>query len=159
MILNKLEIHQLVRGKRIGISPFDEKLLKDASYTFTLGEHIEVPIISKGSIDVDEMRYSRYPLSEEGFVINPGSCFKAYTREKLTLHGNFGCFLSVRSSVATAGLAALLTDTFCEPNTDNTIALPLYNASQTKLRLRAGMKIVKGVFIPMSHELGHHLRG
>lgn len=136
MILSKDSILKAVKDGVIGIAPFTEENLKEASYTFTLAPKLLV-------------RGSEVTMDEEGYELQPKKFVVGYTNEKLVLNGKYGCILSTRGSVAQKGVAALLSDQYCEPDTDNIIALAIYNASHTPYKLEVGLKIVKGIFAPV----------
>ncbi len=136
MILSKQSIIDAVQKGEIGISPFDETNLKDASYTFTLAPKLLIHGIEQ-------------VMGEDGYALQPGEFVLGYTAEKLTLHGKYGCIMSTRGSVAQKGLSVLLGSAFAEPDTDNVIILEIHNASAVPILLTPDLKIVKGVFAPV----------
>ncbi len=79
-------------------------------------------------------------------MLAPGAFIVGYLRERLTLGSDVAALLTVRGSCAQAGLNALNSDLFIEPNSDLHLKLAMKNISSNPIRLRAGMKIVKGVF-------------
>ncbi|HET8575170.1 MAG TPA: hypothetical protein VFM02_03315 [Candidatus Paceibacterota bacterium] len=151
MILNKHLILEAVRKNDISIDPFFEENFKDASYTFTLDRKIKT-LAETATLKLDAVSYQEHTISEDGFVLLPQQFVVGYTREKLSLHGKYACMLSARGSVAQKGLAVLLTDTFCEPDTDGQIAIAIHNVSNLPVELKAGLKIVKGIFLPVGRE-------
>jgi deoxycytidine triphosphate deaminase len=136
MILSGASIERAVADGELGIDPFVKDHIKDASYTFTLGPRLTV-------------NGSEQMIGPEGYLLEPNGFVLGYTEEKLSLRGKYGCFLSTRGSIAQMGLSVLLGSTFAEPDTDQTITLEIHNVSRAPIRLEAGMKLVKGIFIPV----------
>jgi dCTP deaminase len=148
MILSKKAILSAIEQGNLTIDPFAPEMLKEASYTFTLDRQIKL-LAPNQRLDLSSATYTEHIMDDTGFVLEPGAFAVGYTREKLTLYGKYACVLSVRGSIAALGLNGLLTDTFCEPDTDNTIALPMHNASGMPMVLTPGLAMVKGIFIPV----------
>lgn len=119
MILSKNSILAAIAKRDIAIEPFDEAMLKVASYSFTLPEDL---------------------------VLAPDDFKIVETREKLTLSSRVACILSTRRSIAEQGIDALQTDFFCEPDTDNHIRLDFVNHAPTPVTIPAGTPVVKGIF-------------
>lgn len=147
MILSGGKIREEVLDNAIGIVPFQVENLKDASYTFTLSSKIRCPQqASIVSLETDNLS-DDLEIGPDGFVLDPNAFILGYTEENLKLNGKFGCFFSARGSCAQIGLNLLLSSTFAEPDTDGKITLEIHNASNSPILLRAGMKIVKGIFL------------
>ncbi|MDD3006009.1 MAG: hypothetical protein PHX30_00280 [Candidatus Pacebacteria bacterium] len=149
MVLSSQAIKSAVQKSELDITPFDEKNLKPASYTFTLAARLLIP--KKVSLIVmgGEQEYEEVVMGLDGFVLQPGDFVLGFTAEHLALKNNYACFLSARGSCAQAGLSVLLSSSFAEPDTDNPIILEIHNAGKSPIRLEAGMKIVKGIFMPV----------
>jgi deoxycytidine triphosphate deaminase len=146
MILSKQSLLTAIHDGDISISPFASENLKEASYTFTLAATIK-RIKPVAVLDLrDVTAYDEIIMDEKGYVLEPGGFAVGYTTEHLSLHGKYACTVSTRGTIAQKGFASLLTDTFCEPDTDNTIALAMHNASGMPVLLTPGLKILKGVF-------------
>jgi len=145
MIFTKQSILAAIEKGKLTITPFDESSLKEASYSFTLDTRIR-KLKSVPVVDLDKAEFEEGTIGKDGYIMRPGEFVVGYTREKLTLHGRYACILSTRGTIAQKGLAALLTDTFCEPDTDNQIALAMHNVSGLPIKLVPGLRIVKGVF-------------
>lgn len=149
MILSDEAIRSAVRQGALGIAPFEEENLKSASYTFTLASRLLVPepvplIVINGARKEHEAA-----IGPEGYILQPGGFVLGFTAEHLSLKGKHACFLGTRGSCAQAGLSVLLSSSFAEPDTDNSIILEIHNASNSPIKLEAGMKIVKGIFVPV----------
>lgn len=148
MILSSDAIKTAIQKDDLSIEPFNEQNLKPASYTFTLSEKIlvakKVPVINVGECEREEVI-----MGSDGFILNPGEFILGCTEEHISLNNKYGCFLSTRGSCAQVGLNVLLGSDFAEPDTDNCILLEIHNASGCPIKLEKGMKIVKGIFIPL----------
>lgn len=147
MILSSQAIQTAVQNNGLAITPFDEKNLKPNSYTFTLAEKLLIPkkvalIVINGEQEREEVA-----IGSDGFILQPGDFVLGFTAEHLALKNNYACFLATRGSCAQAGLSVLLSSSFVEPDTDNSIILEIHNAGKSPIKLEAGMKIVKGVFV------------
>ncbi|MFH0891107.1 MAG: hypothetical protein V1856_03680 [Candidatus Liptonbacteria bacterium] len=142
MILSKKSIEQAMENGDLTIEPFNRDSLKDASYTFTLAPKLKVR-------KQPGLEYEEISIGQSGFDLPPGGFIVGFTNEKIALNGKYGCFLSNRSSCAQMGLSVLLGSDFAEPDTDGTQTLEIHNISDNTIRLMAGMKIVKGIFMPI----------
>ena len=147
MILSSSSIQAAVQEGKLGISPFDVNNLKSASYTFTLSPKLLIPkkadLITVGS----GCEHKEIVMGPDGYILRPGEFVLGFTAERLSLKNKYACFLGARGSCAQAGLSVLLGSTFAEPDTDNAIILEIHNAAGSPVKLEAGMKIVKGVFM------------
>ncbi len=85
----------------------------------------------------------------DGYVLNPGEHVLGMTAERVTLHGKYSCLLSTRATCAQMGLDVTQSSFYCEPDTDNKFTLEISNTSSLPIRLFKGIKIVKGIFLPI----------
>ncbi len=146
MFLSGKDIEQLVKNKEIIIEPFDAGYLKGASYTLTLGSKYRI-LKAKEFIDSrEDPEFEEYTIGNDGFELKPGSFAIFYTKEKVSLNNKFTCILSTRPTIAQMGLNVTQSSFFCEPNTDNQLALEISNNGSMTVRLHVGTKIVCGVF-------------
>jgi deoxycytidine triphosphate deaminase len=147
MILSGQKIKQCVQESHIGIDPFIETNLKEASYTFTLDSKLR--LLEDGQTlrtDV-KLNYKEISIPEEGFTLQPGQFVLGFTKEHLKLNNKFACTLSARGSCAQIGLNILLGSHFAEPDTDSQLVLEISNVGGIPIMLFANMLIVKGVFM------------
>lgn len=149
MVLSSSAIRQALQSGELGILPFDEKNLKSASYTFTLASELLLPRQVPLIVINGEQEREKVSVGAEGYILQPGEFVLGSTAEHLALKDKYVCFLSTRGSCAQAGLSVLLGSSFAEPDTDNAIILEIHNAGNSPIRLSAGMKIVKGIFMPV----------
>lgn len=133
MILSQEKIKRSIEEGRIRIDPFDERHLKEASYTFHLGA-----VLKDGT-----------PIPEEGYELQPGQFVVGLIQEKLELDTSVVCMLTVRGSCAQNGINALNSDLFVEPGWSGQLSLAITNIHAIPVRLIPGMAIVKGIFMPI----------
>jgi len=147
MILSREKIIECVESEEFSIEPFTPANLKAGSYMFTLDSRFK-RVREDGDIDSrHDPELEESEISEGGTLLNPGKFAIFYTKEKVTLNGNYACILSTSSSCAQMGLDVLQGSIYAEPDTDNQFALEIFNAGEHSIRLFPGTRIVKGVFI------------
>lgn len=147
MILSSQSIKEAIQKSELKIASFDENNLKSASYTFTLADKLLIPKRVPLIIINGEQERQEITIGSDGCLLQPGDFVLGFTAEHLSLKGNFACFLSARGSCAQVGLSVLLSSVFAEPDTDNAIILEIHNVGNSPIKLEAGMKIVKGIFM------------
>jgi len=153
-MLSAQEIKRLVTSGELIISPFDEKLLKPASYTFSLGKGLKRPR-STGIIDAKEKHsdFEEFKMSLDGYVLKPGEFIICHTQEVLRLPDTIGCFLTMRGYLAQVGIDALQCEIFCEPGSqggwDGKLMLETHNRGPYPVKLVPGIKTVKAIFIKL----------
>ena len=134
----------------IVISPFDEANLKEADYAFTLGETLRTP--GNGPIDIREesLDFGEFHIPKEGYVLEPGQFVVGVTAEKITLDMTVGCLLAARSDIAQAGVDPIQSSSWVAPGSDNYLVLEIKNNGSNPVRLFSAVKMVKGIFIPIT---------
>lgn len=120
MIFSKATILKHISEGKITIIPFDESLLKPASYTLRIGEAIEIP--------------------PHGFLL-------AKSLEKLTLSPNIACMVFTKPSVAQQGVDMTLSSPFCQPDTDNLITFEISNRTDKVMKFEKGEPVATAVFL------------
>lgn len=146
MIRSRQSIRAAVVRGDLGIDPFNEANVKEASYTLTLAPMLRL-LQKTTELHVGHApAYTETPIPSEGYVLQPNQFVLAYTKERIALKGKYACTLSARGSCAQVGLNILLGSTFAEPDTDSALVLEIANVSGMPIRLMAGMKVVKGIF-------------
>ena len=146
MFFSKEKIQSLVSAGEIQITPYDPSLLKEGSYTFTLGNRGKI-LKSHESLDSRlNPEFENFELSQEGYELKPGSFVLMYTNEKVTLNGKYLCLLGTRSTIAQMGLDVAQSSSIAEPSTNNCFILEITNNRPLPVRLFPGTKIAKGIF-------------
>jgi dCTP deaminase len=153
MILHSAGIRRAMARGTIVIEPFDERSLKNASYTFHLGT--SVMEYSRDQImdtEQSELMRTESSIPETGYLLQPGQFVVGVLLETVMLDQSVACLLSVRGSCAQVGLNALNSDLFVEPGWNGHLRVAITNANSVPVRLRSGMQIVKGIFFPVGGE-------
>jgi len=118
MILSRTAILQAMNKGLLTISPLDDSQIDKAHIDLHLGGTEDLVIPAKG------------------FVV-------ARTLEHITLSDNLIGFLEGRSGLAQQGISVEQGSTLVEPGSDGTMALEIFNASDTAVSLKAGQPIAK----------------
>lgn len=157
MILSGTAIEQAVRDGSLSIEPFSAANLKPASYVFTLGEKLWLPVIphpspplsngretyldSRKDVELEEVLFPA-----DGYTLAPGGFVIGRTREHVKLNGKYMMQLDTRSSLAQMGLNVTQGSSWAEPNTDNSFALEISNQGTIPVKLYPGIRIARGIF-------------
>lgn len=150
MFLTSDKIKEAISNSELGIAPFDSNLLKDASYTFTLGKIVRT-LKNEGALDSrEDPLFHEAQISGDGYELKPGSFGIFLTEQKVTLNGKFVCLVSTRATIASMGLDVTQSSFFAEPDTDNQFALEITNRGPLSVKLYPGTKIAKGAFSRVS---------
>src|SRR3989344_7798113 len=150
MIISKETLELLIEKGEIKIEPFDRALHKSLAYSFTLGNMLSilkpVEFIDGGN----RPDYEEKEIPEDGYILQPGDFVVGYTRENVTLNNKYVCLLSGRSTQAQLGLDVTQSSFLAERDTDNVFALEINNNTRIPIKIYAGMKIAKGIFLEVS---------
>lgn len=151
MILSAKEIRRSVEAGEICIHPFDEKFLKAASYSFTLGAKMRTLTASEINSNDKKITFDEHDIPEGGYLLKPGEFIICHTAETVSLGEKVACFLSMRGIKAQMGLDALQCEIFCEPGSeggwDGKLMLETSNRGPSPVRIFPGITIVKAIFI------------
>jgi len=155
MILSDRGILQHIESRDIAIDPFNEGFLKPASYSLTLNGHLSIPKF-EGLIDTkflkgDNIEYEKIPLTEEGYIIEPGQFVLGQPKEKVSISNKLGYIFDARTTLAIIGLNVLQGSILVEPGQkDSHEILEIKNISQNPIKVYPGMKIVKCIFFQLN---------
>ena len=81
-----------------------------------------------------------------------------FTEEVVNMPADMGAFLSSRSSLGRAGLLVTFS-TWINPGYSGRISVELYNASSVPLRIRSGIRVLQGIFVPLSSQAEYGYAG
>jgi dCTP deaminase len=163
MVLSDSTIRSFIAGEKIGIKPYDEKLVQPASLDLTLGKHFRWGKAMQGEdcvlnvIDTRnppkstcnrEVRFDwenerGEPINESGnifFQIDPGQFVLACTVEHITLPSNIKAQVCGKSSWGRCGLFVENAG-FIDPGFSGILTLELFNAKEWPIILYPGMRI------------------
>lgn len=154
MILNKEKIKEAVKSKEIIIDPFDDDLLKSASYTFLLGNKMrKLKPVEFIDSRTKIQEFEEFEMGKDGYLLKPGEFIICHTKERLKLSDTIACFLSMKGSPAQIGLDALTCEMFCEPGSEGgwegKLMLETTNNGPYPIKLFLGIKIIKGIFVQL----------
>jgi dCTP deaminase len=149
-VLVDSEIVQMVRTGRLGITPFDYKLLQPASYDITLGDEFA---LFKGlghgwgenSVVVDTREdvspHMRKFKAKDEFWLSPQQFALATSVERFRIPTTIVGRLEGKSSLARLGLIIHITAGFFDPGFEGYATLELANLSPHPIILYPGMPI------------------
>lgn len=148
MFLNSDEIRSGVMVGRFRIEPFDESLLKPASYVLRLSDQWR-EWIGGDAIDVWSPNASIERLTDvrraEEFCVSPGELVLGATLEAISLPPDIMGLLMPLSHLARFGLSLHLGACLVGPNYGSTrpsrLTLELASSNPCPLRLRSGMPV------------------
>lgn len=133
MVLSGEAIKRGIREGIIGVSPFSEEQVEAAHVNLHLSEH--------EAMDGGFLR-----IAPKGFII-------AHTREKITLPSGICGLIEGRAKLAIQGISVEQSSTLIEPESNNTITLEIFNASDHEVTLSEGQKIAKMILLKIADEI------
>jgi dCTP deaminase len=148
MWLSANRITRLVQAGTIVIEPFDERLLKPASYVLRLGSECLVwrdlaMSISLAEYSANTDHFER--LRTENVCLSPGRFVLASSLESVRLPVDVVGVLSTLSHVARFGINVLQSSTLVSPGFGNNIptalTFELVNSNPNPIRLRPGLPV------------------
>jgi len=152
MVLTGEAIAGAVERGEIEIDPFDPANLGPGSYDLAIANEFRFFKKAHKILEVDEkLNYKEETVlvnvpNESAFIIMPGECAHAITRERIRLAGNICAWLQGRSSFARLGLMVHITAAFVQPGVNNHQVLEMFNASPVPLALKPGTRICQIIF-------------
>jgi len=156
MFLSDIDIQKAIKNNEIQIQPFNPKMLKGGSYTFTLNNKIFIPkkqdLIDSRDINAE---LETQEIDENGYILNPGDFILAQTKETVSISTKLACILDARTSLARIGRNALQGSTFIEPGQSKSHEiLEISNIGNSPIKIYPDMKIVKGIFVLLKTPAG-----
>lgn len=146
MLLSDRDIRAEIRAGRLGIEPFDEKLVQPSSVDVRLDNFFRVFNNTRYThIDParqqDELTTLVQADEGEPFVLHPGEFVLGSTLEQCTLPDDLAGRLEGKSSLGRLGLLTHSTAGFIDPGFSGHITLELSNVANLPITLWPGMKI------------------
>ena len=154
MVLSDKDIKKFIKSGDIVIDPYNEEMIKPASYTFTLNNVFWLPKkVKLLDLKSDQVEYDEITVGDEGLVLKPGDFLLGQIAEKLSISKKLACFLETRTSLARVGLLPLQGATFVQPGQEASHeTLEISNISKSPIKIYPGMRIVKAIFVKLAHE-------
>ncbi len=145
-MLSDRDLRAEIDAGRLGIEPFDEKLLQPSSIDVRLDRFFRVFVNTKythidPSSQQDELTSLVEPEGDEPFVLHPGEFVLGSTFEQFTLPDDLAGRLEGKSSLGRLGLLTHSTAGFIDPGFSGHITLELSNVANLPITLWPGMKI------------------
>jgi len=155
MVLSDVTIERLIGEGRIGIDPYDAKLLQPSSLDVRVDRYFRVFNNSLYPyIDVKQEQPELTSLVEidddRPFILHPGEFVLGSTLERVTLPDNLVARLEGKSSLGRLGLLIHSTAGFIDPGWDGHVTLELSNVATLPITIYHGMKIGQLSFMELS---------
>lgn len=146
MLLSDRDIRAEIQAGRLGIDPFDEKLVQPSSVDVRLDNFFRVFNNTRYThIDParqqDELTTLVQADEGEPFVLHPGEFVLGSTLEQCSLPDDLAGRLEGKSSLGRLGLLTHSTAGFIDPGFSGHITLELSNVANLPITLWPGMKI------------------
>ena len=146
MLLSDRDIRAEITAGRLGIDPFDDRLVQPSSVDVRLDNLFRVFNNTRythidPSIRQDELTTLVEPAQGEPFVLHPGEFVLGSTLELCTLPDDLAGRLEGKSSLGRLGLLTHSTAGFIDPGFSGHITLELSNVANLPITLWPGMKI------------------
>lgn len=146
MLLSDRDLRAEIDAGRLGVEPFNEKLLQPSSIDVRLDRVFRVFVNTRythidPSLQQDELTSLVEPEGDEPFVLHPGEFVLGSTFEQITLPDDLAGRLEGKSSLGRLGLLTHSTAGFIDPGFTGHITLELSNVANLPITLWPGMKI------------------
>ena len=146
MLLSDNDLRKELESGRLGLDPFDPKMLQPSSIDVRLDRYFRVFDNSRYThIDPreqqDELTTLVEPTGDDPFVLHPGEFVLGSTFEAVTLPDDLAGRLEGKSSLGRLGLLTHSTAGFIDPGFSGHITLELSNVANLPITLWPGMKI------------------
>ena len=160
MLLSDRDIKAEIESGRVGIDPYDEKMVQPSSIDvrldrfFRVFENHRYPHIDP-SEEQPELTRLVEPDADEPFILHPGEFALASTYEVVTLPDDLAARLEGKSSLGRLGLLTHSTAGFIDPGFSGHITLELSNVATLPIKLWPGMKVGQLCLFRMSSPAEH----
>jgi dCTP deaminase len=146
VLLSDHDLRKELESGRLGLEPYDPKMLQPSSIDVRLDRFFRVFDNSRYThIDPmrqqDELTTLVEPVDDEPFVLHPGEFVLGSTFEAVTLPDYLAGRLEGKSSLGRLGLLTHSTAGFIDPGFSGHITLELSNVANLPITLWPGMKI------------------
>ncbi|AGS35844.1 deoxycytidine triphosphate deaminase [Corynebacterium maris DSM 45190] len=155
MLLSDRDIRSAVDSGRLGIEPYEPRLVQPSSIDVRLDKYFRVFNNSRYThIDpkqpMDDLTTMVEVPEEEPFVLHPGEFVLASTLEMFTLPEDLAGRLEGKSSLGRLGLLTHSTAGFIDPGFTGCITLELSNVANLPITLWPDMKVGQLAIFQMS---------
>ena len=160
MLLSDRDIRSQIESGRVGIEPYDPKMIQPSSVDVRLDKFFRVfenhryEVIDP-SIEQSELTRQIEVAGDEHFILHPGEFVLASTYEVISLPDDIAGRLEGKSSLGRLGLLTHSTAGFIDPGFSGHITLELSNVANLPVKLFPGMKIGQLCLIKLSSAAEH----
>ena len=155
VLLSDKDIKSEIAAGRIGIDPYDDKMVQPSSIDvridrlFRVFENHRYPHIDP-SQEQSELTREVATIGDEPFVLHPGEFVLGSTYEVVSLPDDIAARLEGKSSLGRLGLMTHSTAGFIDPGFSGHVTLELANVATLPILLWPGMKIGQVCFFRMT---------
>jgi dCTP deaminase len=160
VLLSDRDIRAEIKGGRVKVEPFNEKMIQPSSVDvrldrfFRVFENHKYSVIDP-SIEQSELTREVAVNPDEHFILHPGEFVLASTYEVISLSDDIAGRLEGKSSLGRLGLLTHSTAGFIDPGFSGHITLELSNVANLPVKLFPGMKIGQLCLIKLSSTAEH----
>jgi len=146
VLLSDRDLRKELESGRLGVDPYDPKMLQPSSIDVRLDQYFRVFDNTKythidPSQQQDELTSLVEQTGDDPFVLHPGEFVLGSTFEMVTLPDDLAGRLEGKSSLGRLGLLTHSTAGFIDPGFSGHITLELSNVANLPITLWPGMKI------------------
>jgi len=160
VLLSDRDIRSEIEAGRVGVEPYEAKMIQPSSIDvrldkfFRVFENHKYEVIDP-SLEQPELTREIEVKSNEHFILHPGEFVLASTYEVVTLPDDIAGRLEGKSSLGRLGLLTHSTAGFIDPGFSGHITLELSNVANLPVKLFPGMKIGQLCLIKLSSSAEH----
>ena len=155
MLLSDKDIRSEIESGRVGVDPYEPKMIQPSSIDVRLDKFFRVfenhryEVIDP-SKEQPELTREIEVGNNEHFILHPGEFVLASTYEVVTLPDDIAARLEGKSSLGRLGLLTHSTAGFIDPGFSGHITLELSNVANLPVKLFPGMKIGQLCLVKLS---------
>ena len=155
MVLSDQAIRRLIEAGRIGIDPYDPRLMQPSSLDvrvdrlFRVFRNSRYPYIDV-KLEQEELTELVEVAADEAFILHPGEFVLGSTLERVRLPDDLVARLEGKSSLGRLGLLIHSTAGFIDPGFDGHVTLELSNVANLPITIYPSMKIGQLSFMQLS---------
>lgn len=155
MLLSDRDIRSEIESGRVGVDPYDPKMIQPSSIDVRLDKFFRVFENHKYEVidpskEQPELTREIEVGNDEHFILHPGEFVLASTYEVVTLPDDIAARLEGKSSLGRLGLLTHSTAGFIDPGFSGHITLELSNVANLPVKLFPGMKIGQLCLVKLS---------
>lgn len=155
MLLSDKDIRSEIESGRVGVDPYEPKMIQPSSIDVRLDKFFRVFENHKYEVidpskEQPELTREIEVGNDEHFILHPGEFVLASTYEVVTLPDDIAARLEGKSSLGRLGLLTHSTAGFIDPGFSGHITLELSNVANLPVKLFPGMKIGQLCLVKLS---------